>query len=455
MADIKVPEMGESITEGTIAKWVVKVGDAVGQGDLLAELETDKVNLELNADIAGVVAEIRKAEGETVQVGEVICTIREGVTAEPATAQAEGTPAQEAAAEARGGQAGSAAVRAEQPAAGAAPAPTRADAVREWGAPGEAAGGPGSLPAVATPAARKLARERGIDLRQVASADPGGRIRVSDVAAAGGASVLPTASPSVPPQVPSAASPQVPPTGAGDADRATAKPTERIRMSRRRLTIANRLVEAQQTAAMLTTFNEVDMSAILDIRKRRKQSFQEKHDVGLGFMSFFTKAVVGALKAYPLLNAEIDGETILVKKYYDIGIAVAAKEGLVVPVVRDADRLSFAEIEKRIMELAAKARSNSLALADLQGGTFTITNGGVFGSLMSTPILNAPQVGILGMHKIQWRPVAIDEEKMENRPMMYIALSYDHRIVDGSEAVRFLVTVKELLEDPETLLLEG
>lgn len=455
MADIKVPEMGESITEGTIAKWVVKVGDAVGQGDLLAELETDKVNLELNADIAGVVAEIRKAEGETVQVGEVICTIREGVPAEPATAQAEGTPAQEAAAEARGAQAGSAAVRAEQPAAGAAPAPTRADAVREWGAPGEAAGAPGSLPAVATPAARKLARERGIDLRQVASADPGGRIRVSDVAAAGGASVLPTASPSVPPQVPSAASPQVPPTGAGDADRATAKPTERIRMSRRRLTIANRLVEAQQTAAMLTTFNEVDMSAILDIRKRRKQSFQEKHDVGLGFMSFFTKAVVGALKAYPLLNAEIDGETILVKKYYDIGIAVAAKEGLVVPVVRDADRLSFAEIEKRIMELAAKARSNSLALADLQGGTFTITNGGVFGSLMSTPILNAPQVGILGMHKIQWRPVAIDEEKMENRPMMYIALSYDHRIVDGSEAVRFLVTVKELLEDPETLLLEG
>lgn len=226
-------------------------------------------------------------------------------------------------------------------------------------------------------------------------------------------------------------------------------------MSRRRQTIATRLVEAQQTAAMLTTFNEVDMTAILDIRKRRKDAFKEKHDVGLGFMSFFTKAVVGALKAYPLLNAEIDGQDILVKKFYDIGIAVAAKEGLVVPVVRDADRLSFAEIERSIAELATKARSNSLALSDLQGGSFTITNGGVFGSLLSTPILNAPQVGILGMHKIQLRPVAIDEERSENRPMMYIALSYDHRIVDGAEAVGFLVKVKEMLEDPETLLLEG
>jgi 2-oxoglutarate dehydrogenase E2 component (dihydrolipoamide succinyltransferase) len=226
-------------------------------------------------------------------------------------------------------------------------------------------------------------------------------------------------------------------------------------MSRRRLTIASRLVEAQRNAAMLTTFNEVDMTAILDIRKRRKQSFQEKHEVGLGFMSFFTKAVVGALKAFPLLNAEIQGEEIVVKKFYDIGIAVSAKEGLVVPVVRDADRLSFAEIERQIADLAAKARANKLALADLQGGSFTITNGGVFGSLLSTPILNTPQVGILGMHKIQLRPVAIDEERSENRPMMYIALSYDHRIVDGAEAVRFLVTVKELLEDPESLLLEG
>ncbi|MNV45086.1 Dihydrolipoyllysine-residue succinyltransferase component of 2-oxoglutarate dehydrogenase complex [compost metagenome] len=233
------------------------------------------------------------------------------------------------------------------------------------------------------------------------------------------------------------------------------KNVERKRMSRRRLTIASRLVEAQQTAAMLTTFNEVDMTAILDIRKRRKDAFKEKHEVGLGFMSFFTKAVIGALKTYPLLNAEIDGEDLVVKKFYDIGIAVAAKEGLVVPVVRDADRLSFPEIERQIGELASKARANTLSLSELQGGTFTITNGGVFGSLLSTPILNTPQVGILGMHKIQLRPIALDEERTVNRPMMYIALSYDHRIVDGSEAVSFLVKVKELLEDPEALLLEG
>jgi 2-oxoglutarate dehydrogenase E2 component (dihydrolipoamide succinyltransferase) len=226
-------------------------------------------------------------------------------------------------------------------------------------------------------------------------------------------------------------------------------------MSRRRATIARRLVAAQHEAAMLTTFNEVDMTAIMDIRKRRKQAFLEKHEVGLGYMSFFTKAVVGALKAFPLLNAQIDGEDIIVKQYYDIGIAVAAEGGLVVPVVRDADRLSFAEIERKIAELAAKARSNTLQLADLQGGTFTITNGGVFGSLLSTPILNAPQVGILGMHKIQTRPVTVDAERMANRPMMYLALSYDHRIVDGAEAVQFLVRIKEMLEDPETLLLEG
>ncbi|HEX7057496.1 MAG TPA: dihydrolipoyllysine-residue succinyltransferase, partial [Bacilli bacterium] len=207
--------------------------------------------------------------------------------------------------------------------------------------------------------------------------------------------------------------------------------------------------------AMLTTFNEVDMTAIMDLRNRRKDKFQEKFNVKLGFMSFFVKAVVGALKEYPLLNAEIQGEDILVKKFYDIGVAVSAKEGLVVPVVRNADRLGFAEIERAIGELAQRARSNALKLEDLQGGTFTITNGGVFGSLMSTPILNAPQVGILGMHSVQWRPVAIDRERMENRPMMYIALSYDHRIVDGSEAVSFLVKVKQLLEDPETLLLEG
>ncbi|RKN79046.1 2-oxoglutarate dehydrogenase complex dihydrolipoyllysine-residue succinyltransferase [Paenibacillus ginsengarvi] len=423
MSDIKVPEMGESITEGAIAKWVVKVGDQVNQGDMLVELETDKVNLEVNADRSGVIEEIRRVEGDVVQVGEVIGTIREGaVSGQPAASE----PAPAAA---------PAAPAASAPAAVAVPAP--APAAEQAGA------------LVASPAARKLAREQGIDLQRVNPVDPNGRINRSDVSAF-----------REPAAAPQAAKPQIEPVFSNRSSGGTvlddpAKPIEVVRMSRRRQTIATRLVEAQRTAAMLTTFNEVDMTKILDIRKRRKQSFQEKNDIGLGFMSFFTKAVVGALKKFPLLNAEIDGDQLLVKKFYDIGIAVSAKEGLVVPVVRDADRLGFAEIERSIADLAGKARTNSLALSDLQGGTFSITNGGIFGSLMSTPILNTPQVGILGMHKIQWRPVALDEQRMENRPMMYIALSYDHRIVDGSEAVRFLVTVKELLEDPESLLIEG
>ncbi|MDU5145561.1 MAG: 2-oxoglutarate dehydrogenase complex dihydrolipoyllysine-residue succinyltransferase [Paenibacillus dendritiformis] len=430
MAEIKVPDLGESISEGTLHKWLVKVGDSVGQGDLLAELETDKVNLEISAEESGVIESILRGEGENVAVGEVIAVIGSGAGA---SAQAP-APAAEA--------------------AQAAPA-TEATAAEKESAPAAAPAAPAPVPApaadsgayYASPAARKLAREKGIDLNDVSARDPIGRIQHDDVQAN---SARPAAAPAAAPAAP--AKPAAPASGAaGDS----AKPIERQRMSRRRQTIATRLVEAQQTAAMLTTFNEVDMTAILDIRKRRKDAFKEKHDVGLGFMSFFTKAVVGALKAYPLLNAEIDGQDILVKKFYDIGIAVAAKEGLVVPVVRDADRLSFAEIERSIAELATKARSNSLALSDLQGGSFTITNGGVFGSLLSTPILNAPQVGILGMHKIQLRPVAIDEERSENRPMMYIALSYDHRIVDGAEAVGFLVKVKEMLEDPETLLLEG
>ncbi|HEV2581983.1 MAG TPA: dihydrolipoyllysine-residue succinyltransferase, partial [Ktedonobacteraceae bacterium] len=249
--------------------------------------------------------------------------------------------------------------------------------------------------------------------------------------------------------------PAAPPAGfgagvTGQADRRE----ERIRMSRRRQTIAQRLVETQHAAAMLTTFNEIDMSAIMEVRNRRKESFKERHNVSLGFMSFFTKAVVGALKAFPRLNAEIQGNEMILKQYYDIGIAVGAEEGLVVPVLRDADRRSFAEIEREIADLAKRARANTLTLADLQGGTFTITNGGVFGSLLSTPILNGPQVGILGMHKIEQRPVVVNSQIVA-RPMMYVAVSYDHRIVDGREAVQFLVRVKELLEDPETLLLEG
>ncbi|GGF65341.1 dihydrolipoyllysine-residue succinyltransferase component of 2-oxoglutarate dehydrogenase complex [Paenibacillus albidus] len=431
MSEIKVPDLGESISEGTIYKWLVKEGDTVGQGDVLAELETDKVNLEISAEEDGVISSILRQAGENVAVGEAIGIIGSGAGS-ALKAAGEAPPA--AAASSGSGDAASVAT-APQAAASASPAAAPAP---------EGAGGSAAL---ATPGARKLARERGIDLGDVSARDPIGRIGQADVkdhGAAGPGAAAPA--PAAPQGKPAAAAGKAPEDG---------KAVERKRMSRRRLTIASRLVEAQQTAAMLTTFNEVDMTAILDIRKRRKDNFKQKHEVGLGFMSFFTKAVIGALKAYPMLNAEIDGEDLVLKKFYDIGIAVAAKEGLVVPVVRDADRLSFPQIERQIGELAGKARANTLGLSELQGGTFTITNGGVFGSLLSTPILNTPQVGILGMHKIQLRPIALDEETTVNRPMMYIALSYDHRIVDGSEAVSFLVKVKELLEDPEALLLEG
>lgn len=422
MHDIIVPAMGESITEGTISKWIVKVGDSVQQGDLLLELETDKVNLEISAEHDGVVTEIVAHEGDTVKIGEAVGKI--GVAGQASAPKAETAPV------------AATAQKENIPAPAVAPVQPAAQA---------SASVNDSSSTLATPAARKLAREKGIDLSTLSTRDPIGRVHSSDVASAG--TMASNASPA----------PQAAPNTAVDKPVMTNsnKPEERKRMTRRRLTIAKRLVEAQQTAAMLTTFNEVDMTAILEIRKRRKDSFKEKHDVGLGFMSFFTKAVVGALKAFPLLNAEINGEDIIIKKYYDIGIAVSAKEGLVVPVLREADRLGFAEIERTIGQLAGKARNNTLELSELQGGTFTITNGGVFGSLLSTPILNAPQVGILGMHKIQLRPIAIDQERMANRPMMYIALSYDHRIVDGAEAVQFLVKIKDMLEDPETLLLEG
>jgi 2-oxoglutarate dehydrogenase E2 component (dihydrolipoamide succinyltransferase) len=334
----------------------------------------------------------------------------------------------------------------------------------------------------ATPLARRMAEEYGVDLAQVSGTGPVGRVTHDDVSAylgavnANGASApvqsqghaqTPTL-PAAPPQqqpipTPAPAGPTMPataltPFGQPSAPSAfsytATRGEERIRMSRRRQTIARRLVEAQHTAAMLTTFNEVDMSAVIELRKRRRDAFKERHGVGLGFMSFFTKAVIGALKQYPSLNAEIQGDEIVLKRYYDIGVAVSTDEGLVVPVIRDADRLSFAAIEREITELAEKARDRRLSLEDLQGGTFTITNGGVFGSLLSTPILNGPQVGILGMHKIEERPIALNGQVVIH-PMMYLAVSYDHRIVDGAEAVGFLVRIKELLEDPETLLLEG
>lgn len=399
MADIRIPELAESISEGTVAKWLKSIGDKIEKGDYLVELETDKVNVEIISDYAGVLTEIKYEEGDTVAVGEVIAVVSEaGVVSAPV--------ANEVPPQVDVSQVEKPEIKIERP--------------------------------IASPSARKIAREKGIDLNQVPTTDPLGRVRAHDVQGFQAPKTQEIEKQSPKPII----------------DVEQTKSVERIRMSRRRQTIANRLVEVQQTAAMLTTFNEVDMTNVLNLRKRRKDRFLEENDVKLGFMSFFTKAVVAALKKSPLLNAEIQGDEILLKKYYDIGIAVSAPEGLVVPVVRDADRKNFAEIEKDILHLADKARNNKLALNDLQGGTFTITNGGVFGSLLSTPILNGPQVGILGMHSVKLRPVAIDEERMENRPMMYIALSYDHRIVDGKEAVTFLKRVKELIEDPESLIFE-
>ncbi|MGX8236400.1 2-oxoglutarate dehydrogenase complex dihydrolipoyllysine-residue succinyltransferase [Exiguobacterium undae] len=421
MMEIKVPELAESITEGTVASWLKQPGDQVEKGEAIVELETDKVNIEVPSDEAGVLTEVMAAEGDTVRVGETIAIITAGGEAAKPTETTPTPKATEAPTEAPAAQE----PKKEQPAAVAATeATTLADRP------------------IASPAARKLAREKGIDLSQVATQDPLGRIRVQDVATF---EVAPReqAKPQPATPAPQPAAPAAP-----------GKPEERIKMSRRRKTIANRLVEVQQTAAMLTTFNEIDMSAVMSLRKRRQEKFVKDNEVKLGFMSFFTKAAVAALKKMPYLNAEIQGDEIVLKKFYDIGIAVSAPDGLVVPVVRDADKKNFGEIEKDIINLAVKARDNKLGLSDLTGGTFTITNGGTFGSLMSTPILNGPQVAILGMHAINLRPIAIDAERMENRPMMYVALSYDHRIVDGKEAVTFLKHIKDLLEDPESLIFE-
>ncbi|WP_243385097.1 2-oxoglutarate dehydrogenase complex dihydrolipoyllysine-residue succinyltransferase [Bacillus kexueae] len=413
MAEIKVPELAESIFEGTISSWLKKPGDKVEKGEYILELETDKVNVEITAEHEGILAEVHKGEGDTVQVGEVIGVIDESGQSNTPTAK-EKNESQEVVSE---------------------PANQTTEEKQEV-----------KNRPIASPAARKLAREKGINLAEVPTQDPLGRVRVQDIESY----EQPQPTQAVQQAVTPAPRQAVVQTNSDDT-----KPVERVRMTRRRQTIAKRLVEVQHTAAMLTTFNEIDMTAVMNLRKRRKDQFFEQHDVRLGFMSFFTKAVVAALKKFPLLNAEIQGDEIVLKKYYDIGVAVSTDDGLVVPVVREADRLTFAQIEREILNLAKKARDNKLTLKELQGGTFTITNGGVFGSLLSTPILNGPQVGILGMHKIQLRPVAIDEERMENRPMMYIALSYDHRIIDGKEAVSFLATIKELLEDPEQLLLEG
>ena len=448
--EIRVPTLGESIVDATIATWLKHEGDPVQQGDALVELETDKVNVEVNAEQNGVLQQVIKKEGDNVSVGDVLGIISEAAQATPSEQR---QPGQET-----DGR------KPVQAATASQPLPTQR----------KAASGPPSLQTAAdehrppSALARRIAAEHNVDLSQVKVSSPHGRVTKDDVinyleqqaqkASAPEPAPVASALPSPPlSQAASSAVSAPPPTVPPPAPALQPAPRgreERVRLSRRRQTIAQRLVEAQHTAAMLTTFNEIDMSAVMEVRNRRKESFKERHQVSLGFMSFFTKAVVGALKTFPRLNSEIQGNEMILKYYYDIGIAVGAEEGLVVPVLRDADRKSFAEIEREIAELAKRARENTLSLVELQGGTFTITNGGIYGSLMSTPILNAPQVGILGMHKIEQRPVAINGQ-IVIRPMMYVALSYDHRIVDGREAVQFLVRVKELVEDPETLLLEG
>lgn len=416
VAEIRVPELAESITEGTIAQWVKKVGDRVEKGEFIVELETDKVNAEIISEEAGILKEITAQEGETVDVGQVIAIVEAGEGG--AAAPAAPAPAKEEA-------------KAEAPKAEAAPAPVVEETSGER--------------VVASPAARKLAREKGIDLAAISPVDPQGRVRVQDVAAHG----TQPAAPAQQAAAPVATTGAMVFTPAAESGRVTVE-----KMSRRRQTIAKRLLEVKQSTAMLTTFNEIDMTNIMALRKRKQEQFVKENDIKLGFMSIFTKAVVAALKKYPYVNAQISGDEIHLNNFYDIGIAVSTEEGLVVPVVRDADRKNFAAIEYDIKELAAKARDKKLGLNDMAGGSFTITNGGVFGSLMSTPIMNGTQPGILGMHSIVQRPVAVNGE-VEIRPMMYVALSYDHRIIDGKDSVGFLKMVKELIENPEDLLLNS
>ena len=404
MTNIVVPELGESIVEARVARWLKKEGDRVEIGEPLVELETEKIDLEVNAERGGVITSIKHKEGDDVKIGELLAVLDDSAAAAGA---------------------GSAPAQPVQPAPLASPAP--------------AAAKPSGNGSKATPTARNVAREHDVNLTSIQGSGAAGRVMKQDVEKA----ITPPAT------KPASASP-APPAPRGRSER----PEERQRMSKRRATIARRLVEAQHNAAMLTTFNEIDMSAMMALRERRKEAFKERHGVGLGIASFFVKASIAALRAFPLLNAEIQGDEIIVKRYYDIGMAVGAEGGLVVPVLRDADRMSFAQLEHAIRDFAKRAADGTLTLQDLAGGTFTITNGGVFGSLLSTPILNPPQVGILGLHKIQERAVAVNGQVVV-RPMMYVALSYDHRIVDGREAVQFLVKIKEFIEDPGHLLLES
>src|SRR5690606_14797789 len=423
------------VTEATVGQWFKKPGDAVKADEPLCELETDKVTVEVPAPAAGVLGNIEVQQGETVAVGALLGTIKEGAAAEKPAAPA---PAAKA-----------------EPAPAPKPAPAKAQGETLEKAVPEAKG---AMPP--SPAARKIIEEKGLTPEQITGTGRRGQILKEDVLAAA-ATAAPAAAPTAPPQ-PSAetiafpvarAAPTPAPQMRAPSPPSDAAREERVRMTRLRQTIARRLKEAQNTAAMLTTFNDVDMSAVMSLRAQYRDLFEKRHGVRLGFMGFFVKACVQALREVPAVNAEIDGTDIIYKNYYHIGVAVSTDKGLVVPVVREADRLSLAEIEAQIADFSRRARDGRLGIEEMQGGTFSITNGGVFGSLLSTPILNAPQSGILGMHRIEERPVVRDGQIVV-RPMMYLALSYDHRIVDGKEAVTFLVRVKELLEDPQRLVLE-
>lgn len=415
--EITVPVLGESVSEATVAKWLKKVGDSVAMDEPLLELETDKVTLEVNATSAGTLAEIVAEEGATVEVGALLGTLSDGAGA-PAAKPAESKP--EAKAEP---------APAPAPAAPAAPAAEQHDTL--------------------SPAVRKLIDDNKLKASDIQATGKDGRLTKEDVLRY--LESRPTQMPAAPAPAPAAKPASKPAVPAGP--RARAEQEERVRMTRLRQRIAERLKEAQDTAAMLTTFNEVDMTNLLAVRNSYKDVFEKKHGVKLGFMSFFVKACITALQELPAVNAEIEGTDIIYKNYYDIGVAVGTPSGLVVPVVRDADKLNFAGVEKTIGALGKKARDGKLSMEELSGGTFTISNGGVYGSLMSTPIINPPQSAILGMHKTQERPMVVNG-KIEIRPMMYLALSYDHRIIDGKEAVTFLVRVKECIEDPQRILLD-
>jgi 2-oxoglutarate dehydrogenase E2 component (dihydrolipoamide succinyltransferase) len=461
--DIVIPTLGESVTEGTIAKWMKSVGDNVEQDEALLELETDKVTLEVYAPAAGTLAEIMADEGATVEVGAVVGKVAESGEAAPArSASKEDKPADSKIGNApktesapAGGEAASDLSRDisdEQRAQAKATMGDRRDA----GAPAEVERTPRARDDrdALSPSVRKLLEEHALAPDDVAGSGPGGRITKGDVLDYIGREVKKGAEqPARPESGAAGAKPAARPAAAGKPAAEQGPREERVRMTRLRKRIAERLKEAQDTAAMLTTFNEADMSAVIAVRKQYRDIFEKKHGVKLGFMSFFVKAAIVALKEIPSVNAEIDGDDIVYKNHYDIGVAVGLDQGLVVPVLRNADAMSFSDIEMQLGELGRRARDGKLSIDDLTGGTFTISNGGVYGSLMSTPILNPPQSGILGMHKIQDRPIAVDG-KMEIRPMMYLALSYDHRIIDGREAVTFLVRLKECIEDPQRILLD-